>query len=135
MFKYTIIHKTTKRYVQETKHTSVTTPGSCQTSVRKLWASLAAVQWGWGQGWKMESGQEPRRLGGSPLLWPFEWKAGRWQCTTCHKRTTHRKHKDIWMFLLYTGEAKRPFCLLVQFLIRFICNTVCCQALAGDARM
>lgn len=67
--------------------TSGTIPGSCQTSVRKLWAYLAVTPLVSGQGWKMESGQEPQRLGGSPLSLPFEWKAGRWQCTDCCTET------------------------------------------------
>lgn len=67
--------------------TSGTIPGSCQTSVRKLWAYLAVTPLVSEQGWKMESGQERQRLGGSPLSLPFEWKAGRWQCTDCCTET------------------------------------------------
>lgn len=77
--------------------TSETIPSSCQMSVKRLWAYLAVMLWVWGQGWRMELGQEQQRLCGSPLLLPFEWKAGHWRCKDC--RTEGHRWKTVsWTF-------------------------------------
>lgn len=65
-----------------------TIPGSCETSVRRLWASPAVVQWGWGQDWKTELELVQQMLVGSLLLWPSGWKAGHSRCRDCYRRNT-----------------------------------------------
>lgn len=99
----------------KTRLTFGTIPGSCQTSVRRLWASLAVVLWGWGRGWKMVSGQERRRLGGSPRLWPSGWKSGRSQCTGCGTGGPQETHNKIWLFQVLQEEFNR-FLLAFQHL-------------------
>lgn len=97
--------------------TSGTIPGSCQTSVRKLWAYLAVMQLVLGQDWKMESGQERQRLGGSPLLLPFEWKAGRWQCTDCCTETGGKNSQ--------TSTFTTSLCTSVSCQLHILCYSFC----------
>lgn len=92
-----------------------TIPGSCQSSVRRLWAFPAVVQWGWGRDWKMESGQEQQRLGGSPLLLPSGWKVGHSRCTDCGTGGTQQKDNKIWQFQLFQEELNSQFKVQLSF--------------------
>lgn len=87
---------TTFSHTHKENLTFGTIPGSCETSVRRLWASPAVVQWGWGQDWKTELELVQQMLVGSLLLWPSGWRAGHSRCRDCYRRNTGGA---IWLFV------------------------------------